>query len=80
MLVVLLALVIAGSVYSIRQRYPRASSFAEAGGCYVLGIVTSVADSQIDKADASAADKAELRKGIGELRSQYTQSCEPLTK
>lgn len=80
MLVLLCVVVVAGSVFTVRQRYPGASSVTEAGGCYILSIIASGAESQIDKADASEADKADLRKGIGELRSQYTQNCEPLTK
>jgi hypothetical protein len=76
--VVLAALVLNVGAFMLRQAFPTGESFTQAATCTALRTVVYTAESSIDQRDASAAEKAELRQGIQELRAEYERQCGPL--
>jgi hypothetical protein len=64
-------------VYVVRQMFPTTESVQEAAGCAVMRVVVNNAESGIDQADATPAEKAEMRRAVQELRREFEQNCGP---
>lgn len=69
--------VVAGA-YMIRQMFPTTESVQEAATCTILRVVVNNAESVIEQADATAAEQAEMRRGVQDLRAKFERECGPL--
>lgn len=69
--------VVAGA-YMIRQMFPTTESVQEAATCTILRVVVNNAESVIEQADATAAEQAEMRRGVQDLRAEFERECGPL--
>jgi hypothetical protein len=69
--------VVAGA-YMIRQMFPTTESVQEAATCTILRVVVNNAESVIEQADATAAEQAEMRRGVQDLRAEFERKCGPL--
>jgi hypothetical protein len=77
-LAVVLALAVAAGVYVVRQMFPTTESVQEAGTCAIMRFVVNNAERGIEQSDSTAAEKAEMRRGVEELRREFEQQCGPL--
>lgn len=74
-LAVLLAVVVAAGAYVVRQMFPTAESVQASAGCAIMRFVVNNAETGIEQSDSTAAEKAEMRRGIEELRREFEQQC-----
>ena len=65
-------------IYMVRQMAPSAASLGDSAKCVALRIAVQYGETAIDQGDASAAEKAELRRNLQELRTQFEGECGPL--
>jgi hypothetical protein len=75
----LLAVITVGAgIYMVRQMAPNATSFGDSARCAAMRAAVTFGDRAIDQGNASAAEKAELRRNLQDLRTQYQRECGPL--
>jgi hypothetical protein len=75
---VLVVIAAAAGIYMVRQMAPNAASFGDSAKCVALRIAVQYGETAIEQGDASAAEKAELRRNLQELQSQFEGECGPL--
>lgn len=76
-LIALVGVLIVGAVFMVRQMFPSNLSFGEAAGCAVMRVIVNNADLVIDQADATPAEKADMRRAVQEVRAEYERQCLP---
>ena len=75
---ILAVIVVAASFYAVRQMFPSAGTVKDAAICTALRIAVTYGDRAIEQGDMSASDRAQARRGIQEMRTQYQRDCGPL--
>jgi hypothetical protein len=74
----LLVVAVVAGVYVVKQMFPTSDSATQAASCAIMRVFVSNAESGIQQSDASEAEKADLRRAVQELRSEFEQQCGPL--
>jgi hypothetical protein len=76
--VMLLVVAVAAGAYAVRQMFPTTDSVQEAATCTIVRVIVNNAETVIEQADATSAEKADMRRGIQELRAEFERECGPL--
>lgn len=77
---VLAAAIVGVGVYVVRQMFPASATATEAATCTVLRFAIGFAENALEQSEGTAAEKAQLRRGLQDMRTQYQQSCGPLSR
>jgi hypothetical protein len=75
---VMLVIAVAAGAYVVRQMFPTTDSVQEAATCTIMRVIVNNAETVIEQADATSAEKADMRRGIQELRAEFERECGPL--
>jgi hypothetical protein len=73
--IVVIGVIGVAGVYMVKSMFPSNLSFGDAAGCAVMRTIVNNADTIIDQTDASAADKADMRRGVQEVQAEYERQC-----
>ncbi len=73
--IVVIGVIGVAGIYMVKNMFPSNLSFGDAAGCAIMRTIVNNADTIIDQTDASAADKADMRRGVEELQAQYERQC-----
>jgi hypothetical protein len=73
----LAAVVVAAGVYLMRQAFPRATTTQGLITCAGLRILVNNEELIVERGNATATQKAEIRRGFQELRARYDRECAP---
>jgi hypothetical protein len=74
----LAVIVVAVGVYMVRQAAPNATTIEQSVTCAILRGAITVGDQAIEQGEGTEAQKAELRRGLQDLRTQFQSECGPL--
>jgi hypothetical protein len=74
----MLVVAVAAGAYVVRQMFPTTDSVQEAATCTIMRVIVNNAETVIEQADATSAEKADMRRGIQELRAEFQRECGPL--
>lgn len=74
----LLVVAMVAGVYIVKQMFPTTDSATQAATCAIMRVVVNNAESGIQQSDVSEAEKADMRRGVQELRSEFEQQCGPV--
>src|SRR5215204_6514162 len=75
---VLAVIVVAVGVYMVRQAAPNATTIEQSVTCAILRGALTVGHQAIEQGEGTAAQKAELRRNLNDLRGQFQRECGPL--
>lgn len=67
----------AATVYMMRQAFPNATTTQGLLTCAGLRVLVNNEDLVIERGNATAAQKADIRRGFQELRARYERDCAP---
>jgi hypothetical protein len=74
----IVVVVAAIGIYMVRQAAPNATTIEQSVTCGILRTALTVGDQAIEQGEGTAAQKAELRRNLDDLRSQFQRECGPL--
>jgi hypothetical protein len=74
----LAVVVVAAGVYLVRQSAPNATTVEQSVTCAILRGAITFGDQAIEQGEGTAAQKAELRRNLQDLRTQFQRECGPL--
>ena len=71
----LLVVAVVAGVYIVKQMFPTTESATQAATCAVMRVVVNNAEAGIQQSDLSEAEKADMRRGVQELQTEFEQQC-----
>ena len=75
---VLAVVVVGAGVFAVRQMFPTAGTVGDAVGCIGMRVLVVNGDAIVERGNGTPAQKAEMRRGIEQLRARYERECGPL--
>jgi hypothetical protein len=70
-----IGVVFVAGVMLFRSAFPTAESFGEATQCAALRVVITGAETMIDSAEMSPAERREAQQALRELRTEFEREC-----
>jgi hypothetical protein len=73
----LAVIVVAASVYMMRQAFPYATTTQGLLTCAGVRLLVNNEELILERGNATPAQKAEIRRGFQDLRARYARECAP---